>query len=365
LADSFWDLPSSTAGLLHSAGAALIVMVLTIADFGDRPTLPYILALESIGFALLGFVFRLPQLEVSAVMLVVATHVGYYFFLAIGKEAFADQPHFVLYTILVLGYTYFLAYRWEKYLHGLQKGHPWEHYFSASIPYLVATVMLLTVLHWQVAQSYVPVAFGLAGIVFILAGALTANAPIKTSGVAALVAGIAVYLDPFITKVTIRTIPLDSWGIPTAMLGMLVVAERALYWGRRSQREHVVMERLTRSMLVLLLAFTGFVSARGMVPLDSALLLWLGLACACTALGAIFRENRYRWVALLIVAAALAWTFGYERLPWSERPAKFLAGGSAAVMILLLVSWGITVRRAPESSNSSGDLPPKGASADG
>jgi len=364
LADSFWDVPSSTAGLLHSAGAALIAIVLTIADFGDRPSLPYILAAESIAFAVLGFLLRLPQLEVSALMLIVATHVGYYFFLAIGEGEFADQRHFLLYTLLVLGYTYFLAHRWEKYLHGLQKGHPWEHYVSASIPYLIATAMLLSVLDWTVAGHYVPVAFGLAGVAFVLAGALTANAPIKTSGVAALVTGVAVYLDPFITKVTVRAAPLDGWGLPAAMLGLLLFAERALYWGRRTNRELAVAERLARTVLALLLAFTGFVSVRGMAPLDSAILAWLGLACLSAALGTVFRENRYRWMALLVLAGALAWTFGYERLPWAERPAKLLTFGSVGVVLLLAGSWGYTRRRVTDSPDAS-DLPAKGASADG
>jgi hypothetical protein len=364
LADSFWDVPSSTAGLLHSAGAALIVMVLTISDFGDRPTLPYILAAGSVVFALLGFVFRLPQLEVGAVMLVVATHVSYYFFLSIGKEEFSDQPHFLLYTLLVLGYTYFLAHRWEKYLQGLREGHPWEHYFSAAIPYLVATVMLLTVLIWELPPGYAPLAFAAAGTAFILIGALTASAPIKTSGVAAIMAGVVLYLDPYVTDIGMRRASNEAWGIPAAMLGMMVLSERAMLWGRRTERDQAVTERLTRTMLVLLFAITGFVSARALASPGDTHLLWLGLVFLCAVLGAVFRENRYRWFALLVLAGALFWAFGYERLAWSERSAKVFIAGSAGMLLLIIGSWGITWRRTTDPTNPPAS-PSIGVSTDG
>ncbi len=364
LADSFWDVPSTTAGLLHGAAAALIVVVLTIADFGDHPSLPYMLAAESIGFAVLGFVLRIPQLEVSAVMLVVASHVSYYFFLAIGKTEFSDQPNFLPYTVLVIAYTYFLAFRWEKYLHRLQKGHPWEHYFSAAVPYLVATAMLLTVVHRQILPMYVPVTHCAIGLGFILMGAAIIDGPIKTSGVAALCAGVAVFLDPFVTKLSLRSTPLDAWGVPVAILVLLVLSERALLWGRRVEREQAVMERLSRSVLSVLFAAMGFVSVREFVPDDSVQLLWLGFVCLCIVLGTVFRENRYRWMAVFVLAGALAWTFAYEHMPWSDRTAKLFAGGSVGVFLLLIGSWGFTMRRTDGTSGTS-SLPSKGVSADG
>ncbi len=364
LADSFWDVPSSTAGLLHSAGAALIVMVLTISDFGDRPSLPYILAAGSVVFAVLGFVARLPQLEVGAVMLVVATHVSYYFFWAIGKEAFSDQPHFLLYTLLVLGFTYFLAHRWEKYLEGLRKGHPWEHYFSAAVPYLVATAMLLTVLSRQILPAYVPVVYGAAGTAFVLIGALTSSAPIKTSGIVALLAGVGLFLDPLVTKFGVQTVPDAQWGIPVALLGMLVLSERAMYWGRRTERDLAVAERFTRTILIITFAVTGFISTREYGTADGRYLLWLGLAFLCTVLGTLFRENRYRWNALLVIVGAVTWTFGYERATWTERPAVVFLAGAVGILILLGGSWGYFSRR-PSNPAPSPELPTKGVSTDG
>lgn len=365
LADSFWDFPSSTAGLLHSAGAAMIVMVLTISDFGDRPALPYILAAGSICFALLGFVVRLPQLEVGAVMLIVATHVSYYFFLAIGKDAFSDQPNFLFYTLLVLAYTYYLAHRWEKYLHGLREGHPWEHYFSAAVPYLVATAMLLTVLSRQTLPESIPIAFGAAGAAFVLVGALAASAPIKTSGVVALLAGVAFFLDPFLTRFGMRTASDSQWGIPLALLGMLVLTERAMYWGRRTERALAVTERFTRTLLVMTFAGLGFICAREFGTADGRYLLWLGLAFLCTILGAVFRENRYRWNALFIIIAGMLWTFGLEHVGWRERPAVVFLAGAAGILLVLGGSWGFFLRRA-NTTRPSSELPPSnGVSADG
>ncbi|MDZ4861520.1 MAG: hypothetical protein SGI88_21315, partial [Candidatus Hydrogenedentes bacterium] len=68
LADTAFDVPSSTVSLLHAAGASLLLTLLAISDLGDLPSLPFILGVFSAGIAALGFVLRAPQIETGAVM---------------------------------------------------------------------------------------------------------------------------------------------------------------------------------------------------------------------------------------------------------------------------------------------------------
>lgn len=345
LADTAWDVSCTTVGLLHSAASALILMVLTIADFGDKPSLPYLLALESVGLAILGVIVRTPQMEISAVMLIVACHVSYYFFLSIGKREFSDQPHFVPYTLLVVGYTYFGAHRWQKYLRSLQQGHPWEHYFSVSLPYLVATGMLMTLMQLRLAPVPLPMTQAAFGLAVVVLGAFLADAAVKTAGVAALLVGAYVFLSsneawsphPAVSDT-------QGWGASLLLL-FLFIAERVLFLGRNVERERARAERFGRSLLVAVAVAVGFLGLRVSVPGDSLPLAWVGFACGFTVLGTILRENRYRWAAAAVIGAALAWCFGYERASLYDAVSKTLLAGAVAASLLLMVSWGIAVRR--------------------
>jgi len=72
-------------------------------------------------------------------------------------------------------------------------------------------------------------------------------------------------------------------------------------------------------------------------------LYWLGLASITITIGGIFRESRYRWAALVVLAMAVARAFliDLRRLSLLEQFLSFAGLG----LVLLATSWVYSYRR--------------------
>ncbi|MBX7254973.1 MAG: hypothetical protein K1Y02_01335 [Candidatus Hydrogenedentes bacterium] len=339
LADTLWDIPRAVVSLLHAAAASLIILALTITDYGDSPTLPYLLVMFGVGLTVIGAVFRTPQIEIGAVLLVIAGHVGYYFFLSVNKPGFADQPRFAEYTIAVALYTYFAAFRWERFTERFRAVSAAEHYLSASIPYVAATVMLATL---QNRIYILPSAsLGHCGLGFALMalGALLRYTSLKSAALVALGLGTYSFVHGILTRHFEITDNPWIWAYALGITLILAVSERLMYLTTSQLRGLSPLGRQARTLLAFAAATVPFATVVTEVPESQQPLAWLAIAATAAILGTLFAESRYRWVALLVLLATI-WVVFRQSHPQNA----ILFGGVVVVVILLVISWGVTLR---------------------
>lgn len=340
LADTFLDIRSSTAALLHAAGAALILLTITIVDQGSNPLLPYLLGGEGVLMAVAGLILRTPQLEIGGVLLVAAAHVSYHASLMFGVHGFETQPNYAQYTILLALVTFAGAYFWEAYLRRAQGGRPWEHHAIAALPYLAATFMLTTLIGRQFAGIHVPLAQNMVGVVLLLAGVLTRYTGVKASGLLALGIGAWTLCNGLYF---VRDAFLDSPDfVPYLILFLstFVVGERLFVI--LQQRKHAASraEDFLRVVLASASALFGVLGFSEYARTEYVTLIWLALAISEVLLGVIFYESRYRWIGIALFGIATGRAFAVDllRLPPVFQFLSFAALG----LLLLIVSWGYT-----------------------
>lgn len=361
LADTLWDIPRAVVSLLHAAAAALIVLAALITDFGDSPSLPYLLVGFGVLLTLIGAISRTPQIEIGAVLLVIAGHVGYYFFLSVDKPGFADQPRFALYTSAVALYTYFAAFRWERFTERFRAVSAAEHYLSASIPYVAATVMLTTLQ----ARIYVlpSAAFGhcALGLVLMVAGALIRFTSLKSASLVALGIGAYTLLHGLLLRHVEVLVNPWIWGYALGITAMLAASERLMSATTSHLRGLSPLGRQARTLLVIAAAAVPFITIRTMMSESQQPLAWLGVSAGAAILGTLFVESRYRWVALLVLLSTV-WAVFQQTQPQNA----LLFGGVVAVVAILILSWGVTLR-AKRAHDASPPPPPpiRGASPHG
>ncbi|MFA6240833.1 MAG: hypothetical protein WC655_07895, partial [Candidatus Hydrogenedentales bacterium] len=250
LADTLWDIPRALVSLFHAAAASLIILALLITDFGESPTLPYLLVVLGVALTVLGAVFRTPQIEIGAVLLVIAGHVGYYFFLGVNKVGFSDQPHFAIYTIAVALYTYFAAHRWERFTERFRAVSAAEHYLSASIPYVAATIMLATLQsRYYIIPSAVMGHCGL-GLSLILLGALLRYTSLKSAGLVALGVGVYVFANALFTRQFELIGHRWFWGYTSGIVFALCASERVMFKSTSHLRGLSPLGRQARTLLI-------------------------------------------------------------------------------------------------------------------
>lgn len=316
LADSLLDVPSASAAMLHAAGAALIPVLLTIANRGDQATLPYVLGVESLVLAVLGLVIRTQQVEVAAILLLVAAHVSFYFFLAVdllvletAATAYGESLPAGPLTLLLILFSYAMGYGWERYLRRIPAQRAWEHELFASIPYLLATLMAAVFVQKLLPGSAVSAAQGALALVLTVLGLALPHGALAVAGLAGFVYsgayfvhGVYRFHSPF---------PGDGGFVYYGLLlaGLYVAAERAfvLLRHRRPGRSGWVSRFTRTGLTAAAVALAGLVLGEGL-PGGAVLTAWLGLAAALTFLGWVFGENRYRWgtVAVLVACAVAA-----------------------------------------------------------
>jgi membrane protein implicated in regulation of membrane protease activity/uncharacterized membrane protein len=338
LADSFIDIRSSTAAMLHAAAAALILLCVTIIDQGDNPLLPYFLAGEGVLMTLAGFATRTPQIEVGGVLLIVAAHVCHHAFLIFGMPGFEIQPYYILDTVLLASVTYLGAYFWERYLRHAKGGRPWEHNFVAALPYLAATYMLTTLIGRQYSGIHVALAQNTIGVVLLLVGVLTRYTGVKASGVLAfIIGGMTMCNGLFIFHDAFQNEP-DFPLYFSIYLLTFVLSERLFIVLQRQESLPSKGEDLLRSLLAATFAAFGLLGFTVYMSPEYATPAWLALAATTVLLGVIFRESRYRWISMALFAASVGRAFAYDlrKLPLEYQFLSFAMLG----ILLLIISWG-------------------------
>ncbi len=337
LAESFLDVRSPTAAMLHSAAAALILLTITILDRSSAPELPYVLAAEGVAMGVAGFVLRTPQVEIGGVLLLVASHVCYHVFLAMGIPGFEQQPNYALYTVLVALFTYLGAYFWERYLRRFQGGRPWEHDVVAALPYLAATFMLTTLVARRFAGMPAPLVQNALGIVLLLVGVLTRYPGVKASGFLALgIGACSVYMGFYVSHESFVQDPNFLFYFPL-ILASYVVGERLFVVLQRQERLPSKIEDVLRSALVGVAAVMGVFGFSLYARPEYLTLHWLALATCGVAFGALFGESRYRWAALALFAVAIVRAYAVD-LRKMQPVYQFLSFAGLSLS-LLVISW--------------------------
>jgi hypothetical protein len=335
LADTALDVSSATAAMMHAAAAALILLAVTILDQGENNLLPYLLAGEAIAMAILGLLLFTPQVDAASVLLLVASHVTYYFFLWIGKPGFETQPGYVLLSIAVAITTFLGAFLWERYLYRIEGGKQWEHDLVAAAPYLIATALLTTLCGRTMEWMYAPLAQNGIGVALLLIGLLIHYTGLKTSGLAAF--GVGAYT--FVARLFDVESPLAQHDhflvFATLFLLTFVVAEREFALLQRQERIASRTEDVVRTLLLIAANTIGMLGFNQIEEKQYIWVLWLGLGTVGVVFGFLFRESRYRWIGLFVMLCAIARVF-WRELTGVNPVYQFLI---AAGFIGLMVSW--------------------------
>lgn len=343
LADTVFDVRSSTAAMLHVAAASLIILTLVIIEFGEDPRCPYMLGAAAIVMAAFGLAVRTMQIEVGAVLLLVASHVCFYAFLLVGVPEFTTQENYVAYSVGLALFTYFGAQVWERYLRRIGD-RSWEHHTVAALPYLAATVMLTTLLSQRLESIHIPLAQNALGVALLLVGSLTHYSAVKTSGVLAIAIGTVSYyfgLQPDTGTILAHPDFLLCFGL---FLFTYAAGERLLCILQHDLRNTPRIEGWLRTTLIVVLAVVGILTLYLWAPRAYLTLYWLLLAVVVVALGAMFFESRYRWIGLLMLLTAIVRAFAVDVRTMA--PLYRLLSFAALTLAVMILAWGYTYYRA-------------------
>ena len=343
------DIHNSTMSLMHSTAAALILLTTTIMQLGDHPQLPYILAIESVVVATLGFLFRTPQIELGSVLLLVAAHVCYHIFRVLGmNDTFTTQANYVTFTALLAIFTYFGAYLWEKYLRRIESGKEWEHHIIAGIPYIAATFMLATLITDEIPPVFSPLVQNLLGAGLLAYGCYRNYTCVKVSGITALAAGSYTYLSG---------IGYSGSGIAGhqyfayIMVGVIctfVVAERCFTLSKDKIHDLPILDQSFRKVCILTGASFGMYGLYHWPHAGYLTFYWLSFGLCGLVLGAFFRESWYRWAGLAILAVTVIRAFYHDLVGLSPHYQFLLF---AALGSILLITSSLYSRHKEENQN--------------
>ena len=337
LADTFLDLSTSSMAMLHAAATALLLLTVTIIDRGNDPILPYLLACEAVAMCIAGFLFRAQQLEIGGVLLLVAAHVCYHAFLALGLPGFIEQLNYISYTVSVALFTYIGALLWERYLRRVQGGNPWEHHAVAALPYLAATYMLTTLTARQFTGIQIPMLQNTLGVLLLFVGVVIYYPAIKASGILALGIGATTFCWDLYAEKTAYVEQPDFLPFFTLILLAYIAGERLFVILQRRNSAKSKTEDALRTILVMTVTGLGIYGTTLFAAPHFLTLNWIVLAVTAAFLGALFAEPRYRWAAIALFAAAVGRAFYFDLRSMSLRY-QFLTFATASAA-LLIVSW--------------------------
>jgi len=131
-------------------------------------------------------------------------------------------------------------------------------------------------------------------------------------------------------------------------LATLVGSERLIALLEWRDKTPSRLEDVLRTVLVALLGILGGLGLYEWSPKSDFLFYLLGLAVVAITLGAVFRESRYRWAALLLFVIILTWAF--VRLADLSPVYQVLTFGASAI-VLMVVSWAYS--RSHRKSNAA------------
>lgn len=349
LADSRLDLSGGALALLHAAAAAILLLTFTILERGEDPALPFLLAAAACIIALLGVILFTPQIEIASVLLLVAAHVCYHVFLWMPHPGFEIQESYLPYSAALAGMTYVGAHAFERYLARFKIGpRDLDHHLLASVPYLAATFLIVSLIARQVPELFVPPACAGLGLALLLVGVVSRYPGIVASALLAMVACGAYFSNQLYNPDAPLARRPDFLLFLALMFLVFIASERLLYSAARAGRIPQPFTGAARSGFVLAAILFGVLGLHAWAAAPDAFVLTLfGLGTLTLGLGAIFGEPRYRWAGLLGFLAAVGWTLLHFQ---DLTPIFRLAAFGAAAAVLLVISWAYSRFRRPNAA---------------
>jgi len=349
LADSLLDPPSATVAMLHSALGALLLMVLAITDRAQQPDLPYLLGALSIALAITGFLVSTPQLEVAAVLLLVAAHVSFHFFLLVDKSGFDQTGGYVYGTAILAVYTYLAGLSWERYLRRVGDDRAWEHNLIAPLPHIGATYMVATLIAGKFGEIYAPATYNAIAAILLIFALVLPFAGLKIAGFALLAIGAALFSN-LLYDPSGRLLDDPSflfYLVP--FLCSYAISERALYFAHKRPAVAHRADDTLRTIIVATGGAMGLLAFNKWAGDEFLALYWLAHGLAGVGLSLVFREPRYRWAAsLILVLAVLRALFTSP----GDRVWLYQFGAFAGLGIAALIAMAIRERKPPKETSS-------------
>jgi hypothetical protein len=341
------NIPSPLLSIAHSAAGAIIILTITIIEFGSALSLPYLIAVEGVVMAVIGILLCTPQIEIACVLLLVAAHVCFHIFLWLPVLGFEEQESYTVNTLAMALFTYVGAHAWERYLQRfVRRDADWEHHIVAALPYLIATLMLGTLIARGLDPVYVPVGLGTLGMTLFLVGSITRFSGVKASGILATLLGtVCFYRRLYAADMPLTEDP-DFIVYFVLFLGTFVGTERLIRLLQSMEPSPLKIEDGLRTILVGLLVVLGMLGLYYWSPVDLLFFYLLAHATVTFVVGLICREGRYRWGALCVLAIALIHAFTHFR---DLAPLMQVLTFGAAAVVLWAVSRVYTRLRRKEN----------------
>jgi hypothetical protein len=205
----------------------------------------------------------------------------------------------------------------------------------ASLPYLAATMMLSTLIIRKLYGVDVPLAQEVLGLVLLVIGAISGYPGVKASGLMAFVIAAGAFCrDVIYSQKEFLHQPKFLFHFFLFLMA-LVMAERLFVVLQRQERRPSRLEDGVRTVLVILTVLLGAVVLRLYSTPDRLTIFWVVLAVCGAALGALFRESRYRWAAIVMFGATIVRAFQYDlrRLPPAYAFVSFAVLTAAALIV--------------------------------
>lgn len=347
LSETMLDATSGTAAMLHAAAGALLILALITVNRAGTPSLPFMLMAAAAALAVMGLLLRTPQIAVGGMLFLVAAHVDYHFLLRMDPQTFEGQPHYLTLTLLFAAVTFLGAYRWEHYLERFRGASVWRHYAVASIPYLLASLLLCTLAARTLPGLYGPVVQTALGAAILLAGVVLAAPSVQAAALAAVAFGAIT----FFWRVYDGAGAAPNGRFLFFLLLMLVacaVAEQVLRMFQRREPRLLPFNAVARTLLVVLSGATGLLSLSAWSSGFWLSCYWLGFGAVLLAAGVLLFQRRYYWMGLLVSGLGIVRAVLYDllRLPDFVRHQAFLG----VVLVLALVVLTIASTRSGDRS---------------
>lgn len=339
LAETMLDATSGTAAMLHAAAGALLILALITVNRAGTPSLPFMLMAAAAALAVMGLLLRTPQIAVGGMLFLVAAHVDYHFLLRMDPQTFEGQPHYINLTLLFAAVTFLGAYRWEHYLERFRGTSVWRHYAVASIPYLMASLLLCSLAARTLPGLYGPVVQTALGAAILLAGVVLAAPSVQAAALAAIATGTVT----FIARVYDAPAGAQNREFVLFLFLMLVtyaLAERVLSAFQRREPRLFAFDSFMRTLLVVLCGAVGMLSLAEWASGFWLSCYWLGLGAVLLAAGLLLFEPRYYRMGLLLSGLAVARALLYDvlRLPDFLRHQAFLGVVLVAALVALMLA---------------------------
>ncbi|GMW00637.1 MAG: hypothetical protein AMXMBFR84_17740 [Candidatus Hydrogenedentota bacterium] len=297
---SMWDPANNVVSLLHAAASALMLILVVISENGDSPALPYMLCLVALPMGAVGWLLRTPQIEAGAVLVLMAGHVAFYYFLLNGTPLADMDPNTLLLGCAMAAFTLFAARRWERYLNRFQGGSLWEHEATAGLPFVAAAVQLSVLLVAVLPPDYSALGILILGGCLIGSSTLVQEPVLRAAGTLVLL--IAAWQG--------SRLPEGAYPVANAvaLIGGLVAAERLLRY--TAGQDHGAKPRratLLRTVTVGIVLGFALNASQAYVSDRNMGLAWLGIACGLGTLGILFKDRVYAFMAQGSVVLTLIW----------------------------------------------------------